>query len=178
MLIICSVLVGIWRFFRAELSFIMNETPVAPQQLIVDSIKALKFWNSSSQKALSIWNDTVDGQNPAPVDRQPIPLCTGSYKCFTHPRWCRISSINSTTLCKCISCPYSPYNLPSNQLLKLSAHTGWQPQTAWCRKQPTPLKWTHFDYSQQTMASMAKVGNISQHIFQASPNVHWSEPGT
>ena len=52
--------------------------------------------------------------------------------------------------------PYSPYNLPSNQLLKLSAHTGWQPQTAWCRKQPTPLKWTHFDYSQQTMASIGK----------------------
>ena len=40
------------------------------------------------------------------------------------------------------------------------------------RKQPTPLKWTHFDYSQQTMASMAKVGNLSQLIFQA-PSSPW-----
>ena len=35
---------------------------------------------------------TVDGRNPAPVDMVNIPLFTGF---FVHPRWCRISSINS-----------------------------------------------------------------------------------
>ena len=34
---------------------------------------------------------TVDGKNLAPVDRKFIPLFTGLF----HPRWCRISSINS-----------------------------------------------------------------------------------
>ena len=36
--------------------------------------------------------DTVDGRNPAPVDRLFVPLFTG----FIHPRWCRISAINSS----------------------------------------------------------------------------------
>ena len=36
--------------------------------------------------------DTVDGGNPAPVDRWFIPLFT---RVYIHPRWCRISSINS-----------------------------------------------------------------------------------
>ena len=37
--------------------------------------------------------DTVDGRNPAPVDMVNI-LIPG----FMHPRWCRISSINSIIL--------------------------------------------------------------------------------
>ena len=38
--------------------------------------------------------NTVDGRNPSPVDmasKYPI-----AYRAFMHPRWCRISSINST----------------------------------------------------------------------------------
>ena len=38
-------------------------------------------------------NHTVDGQNPAPPRMMIIPLFQG----FNHPRWCRISSINSIT---------------------------------------------------------------------------------
>ena len=39
-----------------------------------------------------IWiDDTVDGRNPAPVDMVNFPVFAG----FIHPRWCRISSINS-----------------------------------------------------------------------------------
>lgn len=44
--VICSVFGWIWGFFRAELSFTMNEIPVAAQQLIVDSIKALPHRSS------------------------------------------------------------------------------------------------------------------------------------
>jgi len=35
-------------------------------------------------------HDTLDGRNPAPVDKYFIPLFTS-----VHPRWCRISSINN-----------------------------------------------------------------------------------
>jgi len=35
---------------------------------------------------------TVDRRNPPPVDMVNIPLF---YRVFIHPRWCRISSINS-----------------------------------------------------------------------------------
>ena len=35
---------------------------------------------------------TVDGRNPAPVDRYSL---SHYFQGFIHPRWCRISSINS-----------------------------------------------------------------------------------
>ncbi len=41
---------------------------------------------------LCLVDDTVGGRNPAPVDRYFIPL----FATFIRPRWCRISSINST----------------------------------------------------------------------------------
>ena len=37
---------------------------------------------------------TVDGRNPASVDMVVSPIIYGS---FIHPRWCRISTINSIT---------------------------------------------------------------------------------
>ena len=37
------------------------------------------------------WKDTVDGRNPAPL----IGSLSHYLPCFIHPRWCRISSINS-----------------------------------------------------------------------------------
>ena len=40
------------------------------------------------------WWDTVDGQNPAPVEVGSLPHYLPG---FNHPRWCRISSINSIT---------------------------------------------------------------------------------
>ena len=43
---------------------------------------------------------TVDGRNPAPVERQFNSLFTGFYTflyVFIHLRWCRISSINTIT---------------------------------------------------------------------------------
>ena len=55
---------------------------------------------SEHQNDLGIfWNDTVDGRNPAPVD---IYIYTGSLshysQGFIHPRWCRMSSINSFSM--------------------------------------------------------------------------------
>ena len=46
----------------------------------------------------------TDGGNPAPVDRQFIPSITG----FLHPRFCRISSINSITHMFIPSCAGNP----------------------------------------------------------------------
>ena len=48
--------------------------------------------------------DTVDGRNPTPIDIVNIPFFTG----FLHPRWCRISSINSICMCTC--CCFMHYN--------------------------------------------------------------------
>ena len=38
---------------------------------------------------------TVDGRNPAPVEVGSLSQCLQG---FTHPRWCRISSIDSMEL--------------------------------------------------------------------------------
>jgi len=43
---------------------------------------------------------TVDGRNPGPVDVVIIPLFAG----IIHPRWCRISSINSMKCTNTKSC--------------------------------------------------------------------------
>ena len=47
-----------------------------------------------SRGVLGVSEATVDGRNPAPVNRWFIPLFIG----FNHPRWCRISSIHSMFL--------------------------------------------------------------------------------
>ena len=52
---------------------------------------------NSSHKTNGRSSHTVDGRNAAPVDRYFILLFTGVYSCI-HPRWCKISSINSTEL--------------------------------------------------------------------------------
>ena len=59
------------------------------------------FWKHPYLSCQGInWNtrNTVDGRNPAPVDMVNIPLFTW----FLHPRWCRISSINSKALLRLI----------------------------------------------------------------------------
>ena len=59
---------------------------------------------------------TVDGGNPAPVDRQFIPLITG----VLHPRFCSISSINSITHMFIPSCAGNPGN-PSRAFGQVAA---------------------------------------------------------
>ena len=55
--------------------------------------KKLKFVWLGSLLQTKRWYDTVDGRNPAPVNRQFIK---NIYKVVTHPRWLfGISSINS-----------------------------------------------------------------------------------
>ena len=60
-------------------------------QMLIHSQGFLTF-NTAFLKVNS--KDTVDGRNPAPADMVNIPLCTGFY----NPRWCRISSMNSSNL--------------------------------------------------------------------------------
>ena len=68
------------------------------------------------QNSISILPHTVDGGNPAPVDRQFIPLITG----FLHPRFCSISSINSITHMFIPSCAGNPGN-PSRTFGQVAA---------------------------------------------------------
>ena len=60
---------------------------------------------------LELVDGTVDGRNPAPPRMIIIPLF---YRVFIHPRWCRISSINSMTgfLDVCFVCFDHPGSKP------------------------------------------------------------------
>ena len=59
---------------------------------LVKALESSRHWGSTVS-ILKIFRHTVDGRNPAPVDVVNITLYTG----FIHPRWCRISAINSIT---------------------------------------------------------------------------------
>ena len=57
--------------------------------------------------------DTVDERYPAPVDSK-IGSLTHYLQGFLHPRWCRISSLNSIKLVpKCASLPSRNANVSS-----------------------------------------------------------------
>jgi len=51
----------------------------------------LQFLRAVTNQNPTIINGTLDGQNPAPVDKQRIPLFTRIYT----SQWCRISSTNT-----------------------------------------------------------------------------------
>ena len=71
-----------------DLSFNMSQ-PV--QVWGLSCVNGLRFGRS--------W-DTVDGRHPAPVDGVSHYL-----QGFIHPRWCRVSSINSVAM-RCCSCKW------------------------------------------------------------------------
>ena len=71
-------------------------------------------------------------RNPAPVDRYFVPLFIFIYRvltCFNHPRWCRISSINSR--CK---------------LFRRTCYVGCQS----IRQEQARFEWRRWEWTQQT----------------------------
>ena len=71
---------------------------------IAGTVKSLPWWWGM------IHTFDLDGQNPAPPRMMINPII---YRVFNHPRWCRISSINSMYMYIIICCyKYQAYLIP------------------------------------------------------------------
>ena len=90
-------LTAMFMFFYIILLYIIftsytdtNRIWVRPEKRRVGFRKCI-FFNAKVREH-KIINHTVDGRNPAPVDKYSLSRYLQD---FIHPRWCRISSINS-----------------------------------------------------------------------------------
>ena len=111
-------------------------------------------------KAMNDWWTTIDGRNPAPVDRYLSHYLWG----FIHSRWCRVSSINSRKI------PDNFFGDSKNYMVErtcinLLCSKFWCWERSWCQ-----FKAIHG-------TSLSKFRNFNRHVQQELDVVPWASNG-